>query len=82
MRLPAAWRNILTRRLRVQGFIIFDHNDRYDAFAKEVAPMVRDGQIQYRETVAEGLQAAPEAFLTLLKGGNFGKQLVRVGADP
>lgn len=76
--LPAVWRAILTRRLRVQGFIIFDHFDRYPAFLAEVAPMVADGRITYRETVAEGLEAAPAAFLSLLQGGNFGKQLVRV----
>ncbi|MBM7069543.1 NADP-dependent oxidoreductase [Actibacterium sp. 188UL27-1] len=80
--LPVAWRTILTRRLRVQGYIIFDHNDRYAPFAQEVAPMVADGRIRYRETVAEGLENAPQAFLDLLKGGNFGKQLVRVGEDP
>ncbi len=80
--LPMAWRNILTRRLRVQGFIIFDHFGRYPAFLAEVAPMVASGQIKFRETVAEGLENAPEAFLALLKGGNFGKQLVRVGPDP
>jgi NADPH-dependent curcumin reductase CurA len=76
--LPMVWRNILTRRLRVQGFIIFDHFDRYPAFMADVAPMVADGRVQFRETVAEGLAAAPEAFLALLKGGNFGKQLVRI----
>ena len=79
--LPMVWRNILTRRLKVQGFIIFDHFDRFPAFIKEVAPMVGDGRIRYRETVADGIEAAPEAFLALLKGGNFGKQLVRIGAD-
>jgi NADPH-dependent curcumin reductase CurA len=82
MRLPAAWRAILTKRLRVQGFIIFDHVDRLAPFLAEVAPMVRDGRITYRETVAEGLENAPAAFLKLLEGGNFGKQLVRVGPDP
>ncbi len=80
--LPFAWRNILTRRLRVQGFIIFDHFDRFPAFVSEVAPMVADGRVKFRETVAEGLENAPEAFMALLKGGNFGKQLVRVGPDP
>ncbi|MEM9585046.1 MAG: NADP-dependent oxidoreductase [Pseudomonadota bacterium] len=80
--LPAVWRNILTRRLRVQGFIIFDHFHRMKAFQAEVAPMVGNGQIKVKETVAEGLEAAPEAFMALLKGGNFGKQLVRVGPDP
>ncbi len=80
--LPMMWRNILTRRLRVQGFIIFDHFDRYPAFIADVAPMVADGRVKFRETVAEGLENAPAAFMALLKGGNFGKQLVRVGPDP
>jgi len=82
MRLPAAWRAILTRRLRVQGFIIFDHYDRLPAFLAEVAPLVNAGDIHYRESIAEGLENAPAAFLELLSGGNFGKQLVRVGDDP
>ena len=80
--LPAVWRNILTRRMRVQGFIIFDHFGDFPAFLKEVGPMVSDGRLTYREDVAEGLENAPQAFLDMLKGGNFGKQLVRVGPDP
>jgi NADPH-dependent curcumin reductase CurA len=76
--LPKVWRAILTKRLTVRGFIVFDHADRHGAFLDEVAPMVRDGRMRYRETVAEGLEAAPEAFIRLLEGGNFGKQLVRV----
>ncbi len=80
--LPAVWRNILTRRLTAKGFIIFDHFDRFPAFIEEVAPMVSDGRLVFKESVAEGLEAAPEAFLNMLKGGNFGKQLVRVGEDP
>ncbi len=82
MRLPAAWRAILVKRLRVQGFIVFDHSDRAGAFFSEVAPMVADGRLRYRETVTDGLENAPQAFLDLLKGGNFGKALVRVGDDP
>ena len=82
MILPAMWRNILTRRLKVQGFIIFDHYDKIGAFLREVGPMIGSGQIRYRETVAQGLEAAPQAFLDMLGGGNFGKQLVRVGPDP
>jgi NADPH-dependent curcumin reductase CurA len=78
MPLPRAWRMILTKRLRVQGFIIFDHADRRDAFLAEVAPLVRAGEIVWRETVAEGIEAAPAAFMAMLEGGNFGKQLVRL----
>lgn len=80
--LPAVWSTILTKRLNVQGFLFPDHQDSAGAFFKEVAPMVAAGKINFRETVAEGLENAPQAFLELLKGNNFGKQLVRVGVDP
>ncbi|KAF0675488.1 NADP-dependent oxidoreductase [Profundibacterium mesophilum] len=82
MSLPAAWRAILVKRLKVEGFIIFDHMHLYPEFLAEVAPMVKDGRIRYRESIAEGLEAAPDAFISMLEGGNFGKQLVRVGDDP
>ncbi len=82
MPLPAVWRTILTHRLRVEGFLIFDHADRLEPFLKEVGPLVGSGDFHYRESVAEGLENAPEAFFEMLKGGNFGKQLVRVGPDP
>lgn len=80
--LPAAWRTILTQRLRVQGFIIFDHFHKMGAFLKEVGPMISDGRVTFKEDVTEGLENAPQAFLDMLTGGNFGKQLVRVGPDP
>ncbi|MEM7472871.1 MAG: NADP-dependent oxidoreductase [Pseudomonadota bacterium] len=80
--LPAVWRSILTRRLRVQGFIIFDHFNLMAQFQREVGPLVGNGTIKVRESVTEGLENAPEAFMAMLKGGNFGKQLVRVSADP
>ncbi len=80
--LPAVWRNILTRRLRVQGFIIFDHFHLMGQFQKEVGPLVGNGTIKVKESVTDGLENAPAAFIELLKGGNFGKQLVRVGDDP
>jgi NADPH-dependent curcumin reductase CurA len=79
---PFVWRTILTQRLQVRGFIVGDHQASAGDFFKQVAPMVAGGKIKFRETVAEGLENAPQAFLNLLKGENFGKQLVRVGADP
>lgn len=79
---PLFWRTILVNRLSVRGFIIFDHYDQYPQFIKSVAPLVADGTIQYRETVAKGLEAAPQAFINMLEGGNFGKQLVAVSEDP
>jgi hypothetical protein len=80
--IPAVWGAILRQRLRVRGFIIFDHYDRMDAFLEEVAPMVSNGTIKYKETVSLGLSSAPQSFLNLLEGKNFGKQLVRIGDDP
>ena len=79
MSMPAAWGAILRQRLAVRGFIIFDHYNRLPDFLAEVAPLISNGEIAYRETVAETLENAPSAFLELLKGNNFGKQLVRVG---
>jgi NADPH-dependent curcumin reductase CurA len=77
---PAAWRAILTRRLTARGFIVFDHEDSRPAFLSEVAPLLRAGRIVFRESVAEGIEAAPGALIGLLEGRNFGKQLVRVAA--
>jgi NADPH-dependent curcumin reductase CurA len=76
--LPKAWRSILVKRLSINGFIILDHYDRFPEFVNEVGGYLRDGKLHYRETVAEGLENAPQAFMDLLKGGNFGKQLVKI----
>ena len=81
-KLPLIWRTILVNRLSVQGFIITDHFDQFPQFLKDVAPLVAQGKVRYRETIAEGLAAAPEAFIKLLEGGNFGKQLVAISDDP
>ena len=72
---------VVTKRLRMQGFIIVDHNDRYPAFLAEVGPWVRDGKLSCRETIAEGLEQIPHAFAGLFRGDNVGKMLVRVGPD-
>ncbi|ETX30482.1 NADP-dependent oxidoreductase [Roseivivax isoporae] len=77
-RLPAAWRSVLVKRLKVQGFIIMDHWDRMPDFLSDVGPRVAKGEIAWREDVAEGIERAPEAFIAMLKGGNTGKQVVRV----
>jgi len=62
----------------MQGMIVFDHCHRRETFLNEVAAMLASGARINRETVAEGLQSAPRAFLNMLAGGNFGKQLVRL----
>jgi NADPH-dependent curcumin reductase CurA len=73
---------VVTKRLRIQGFIVFDHFDRWGAFLAEVAPRIADGTIGYRETIFDGIERAPEAFLALFSGENTGKMLVRVGPEP
>jgi NADPH-dependent curcumin reductase len=75
-------RTILTKRLTLRGFIVRDFADRRDAFLHDMSAWVREGKIKYRECVSEGLESAPAAFMGMLKGANFGKQLVRVGPDP
>ncbi|WP_111748676.1 NADP-dependent oxidoreductase [Salinisphaera orenii] len=69
---------ILIRRARMQGFIVFDHWDQYPSFLNEVGPLVARGEIDYRETVEDGLEKTPEAFLKLFEGANQGKMLVRL----
>jgi NADPH-dependent curcumin reductase CurA len=69
---------ILVSRLKLQGFIVSEHMNLWPEALKELGTMVATGKLKYRETVAEGLAAAPEAFLGLLKGRNFGKQLVKL----
>ncbi|HBN9692110.1 TPA: NADP-dependent oxidoreductase [Pseudomonas aeruginosa] len=81
-RLPALMGTILRKRIKVQGFIIFDdYGHRYDEFQRDMSKWFADGLIQYREERVDGLENAPEAFFGLLQGRNFGKLVVRVGAD-
>jgi NADPH-dependent curcumin reductase len=65
-------------RIRLQGFIVSDNMARWPEALKELAQGVREGKIKYRESITEGLENAPRAFIGLLKGENFGKQLVKV----
>ncbi len=69
---------ILTSRLRIEGFIVSEHMDVWPAALTELGTMVATGTLKYRETVAAGLDAAPAAFIGMLKGKNFGKQLVKL----
>jgi NADPH-dependent curcumin reductase len=65
-------------RIKLQGFIVSDHMQRWPEALTQLGQWVRDGKIKYRETVTEGLENAPRAFIGLLKGENFGKQLVKL----
>ena len=75
-------RSVLVNRVLIQGFIVADHLDRLGDFLRECTPWVREGRLRYREDVVAGLERAPEAFIGLLHGRNFGKLLVQVGEDP
>ncbi|MBA2642828.1 MAG: NADP-dependent oxidoreductase [Actinobacteria bacterium] len=70
---------VVTKRLLLRGFIIGDHYEEFPDFLAAAAEWVRDGRLAYRETVIEGIESAPRAFLGLLRGENIGKMLVRVG---
>jgi NADPH-dependent curcumin reductase CurA len=73
---------VLQKRIRVQGFIILDHyHDRFDAFRREMSEWVASGRVKHREHVVDGLENAPEAFIGLLAGRNFGKVIVRVADE-
>ena len=69
---------ILQSRLKLQGFIVAEHMQYWPEALKELGGMVATGRLKYRETVSQGIASAPEAFLGLLKGRNFGKQLVKL----
>jgi NADPH-dependent curcumin reductase CurA len=69
---------ILTNRLKIQGFIVSEHMEVWPDALKELGTLVGTGKLKPRETIAQGIAAAPEAFLGLLKGKNFGKQLVKL----
>jgi NADPH-dependent curcumin reductase CurA len=69
---------ILRSRLTMQGFIVFEHPDAWPPALAELSELVATKQLHYRETIAYGLERAPDAFVGLLKGHNFGKQLVQL----
>jgi NADPH-dependent curcumin reductase CurA len=74
-------RAVLTKRMTIRGFIVSDFAARHADFLRDMSQWVREGKVKHREFITEGLESAPDAFMGLLKGANFGKQLVRVGPD-
>ena len=70
---------VVTKRLLIQGYIINDHYEHFREFLDAATGWVRDGRLRYRETVIEGIENAPTAFVGLLRGENVGKMLVQVG---
>lgn len=79
---PRPNRQLLVKRARMQGFLILDHYDRFETIIAELAQWYRDGRINFREDVTDGLEHAAAALVRLLAGQNTGKALVRVGEDP
>jgi hypothetical protein len=71
-------RALLSMRLTMRGFIVSEHMHLWPQGLKELGMLVATGKLKFRESVAQGLQSAPDAFIGLLKGRNFGKQLVKL----
>jgi NADPH-dependent curcumin reductase CurA len=77
--LPLLMRTLLTKRARIQGFIVYEeYYHRLGEFMQAMVPLVTDGKVKFREDVVEGLEHAPDAFIGLLEGKNFGKLVVKV----
>ncbi|SCM75246.1 putative conserved oxidoreductase, Zn-dependent and NAD(P)-binding [uncultured Pleomorphomonas sp.] len=79
-RLPGLMRAILTKSLTIRGFIQREFADQRPAFYREAAEWLALGKLRYKEDIVDGLENAPDAFIGLLKGRNFGKLVVRVAA--
>jgi NADPH-dependent curcumin reductase len=78
---PVLLNTVLRRRLKIQGFIIFDHYHRFPAFQQDMSGWLREGRVRYREEVIEGLESAPRGLIGLLRGENFGKLVVHVAGS-
>jgi hypothetical protein len=73
---------LLTKRVKMQGFIIFDdYGQRYGEFFSQMSLWLKEGKIKFREQLVDGLESAPQAFIGLLEGKNFGKLVIRVAND-
>jgi NADPH-dependent curcumin reductase CurA len=79
---PGPWLGpIVGARATMSGLVVYDHMNRMPEMVKLISAWIRDGQFRYREDVSEGIASAPQAFCALMRGGNFGKALVRVGPE-
>ncbi len=73
-----ALRSVLVNRVTIRGMIVFDWKDRYPEALADLAARVATGKLRYKESIVEGLDNAPQGLISLLAGGNFGKQLVKL----
>jgi NADPH:quinone reductase len=69
---------LMSRRARMEGFIVYDYEDRADEARQAIAGWLQEGKLSYRETIVDGFEELPRAFISMLNGGNIGKQLVRM----
>ena len=69
---------MLVKRLTIKGFLIFDHYDDYKDFENDMSNWVINKEIKWRETIVEGIENSPQAFLDLLNGKNIGKMIVKI----
>ena len=76
---PRAERHLLVKRARMQGFVIFDYAHRFEEAITRLAEWVRDGRLRYAEDVLEGIEQAPGAIVSLYRGENTGKRLIKIG---
>ncbi|MBB02083.1 MAG: NADP-dependent oxidoreductase [Rubinisphaera brasiliensis] len=75
---PSNLFKIITKKLRLQGFIVRDHLHEFPTFMQEMSSWIHDGRISWKETVTEGLENAPQAFIDLFSGSKMGKAIVRI----
>jgi NADPH-dependent curcumin reductase CurA len=80
-RLPLLMQHILTKRLTVRGFIVWDFSAQMPQFLTDMSQWLREGRIKYKEDISDGLENAPRELVGLLRGENFGKKIIRVSQD-
>jgi NADPH-dependent curcumin reductase CurA len=78
---PRVERHLLNKSARMQGFLVWDYEHRYEEAIRKLAPWVRDGSLRYREEILEGITSAPDAIAGLYRGENLGKRLIRLHHD-
>ena len=78
---PRVERHVLVKRARIQGFLVFDYQHRYEEAVARLADWVRAGSLRYREDILEGLESCPDAIAGLYRGDNLGKRLIRLAAE-